>query len=358
MGITAHQERSVFDVAKELSLSEFIGTYLGFPASRGSSGDRFRACPECGLSDNPNSNRLSIQDDRTWHCFSCGQGGDIINAAAAAWNVSCYEAACQLAGRRRDFKYQAPPMQSAKEKFAERLEKTSVMREVFSRIQQACASFKNESMPLEYLVQERAIPLGTVREAQSRGIVGFLPADPNAAAEVVIEAVGRELLQKSGIWKPESAVPGISYRPLVFFLPNLASAEFRVCGQVEAKWSKSIRYGVREYPYWWQGTDAQCMIVEGAIDMLSAVSLGFKGHVMGLTGCNTFDHAWFPAAAKRHGIKRFVIALDNDSDDPRNPGQAWARELKSILTEQGLPSMIKTPERGDINDILRSRKAA
>ncbi len=348
-----------FDAVKGLSLSEFLSGELNVVPRKVGSSTRFATCPSCGDSASASSNKLTIsKDDRTWHCFSCGEHGSILDAAMLLWGCSLIQAAKQLLGVRDEFRASSLPKIDRSAELAAIAARTAKMRQAFMAIQHACAEFQDEAEPLSYLVDNRKIPLRIVREAQRRGMVGFLPSDSNKAKDVLLSAVGEDLLRETELWKPDKKLPGISYRPLVFFLPNLSSAEFRLIGEVKEGWTKSIRYGALEYPYWWQGTDAQCMIVEGAIDLMSAVALGFNGHVLGLTGCNTFNDDWFPAAAKRHGIKRFVIALDNDVNRDVNPGQVWAQKLNELITSQGIPCFVKTPERGDINDILKARFAS
>jgi len=357
--MSAQQEHRVdFDAVKELSLSEFLSRELNIDGRKVGASLRFAACPNCGMSSG-NSHKLTIsKDDRNWHCFSCGEHGSILDAAMKLWGCPIWVAAERLIGVKSDFKHVARPKIDRSAELAAAAERTTKMRKAFMAIQQACAEFANEVEPLRYLTDYRKIPLSIVREGQRRGMVGFLPADSNRAKEVLLSAVGEDLLRETELWKPDKKLPGIAYRPLVFFLPNLSSAEFRLIGEIREGWTKSIRYGTLEYPYWWQGTDAQCMIVEGAIDVMSAVALGFNGHVLGLTGCNTFNDAWFPAAAKRHGIKRYVVALDNDVGKKLNPGQMWAKNLHEVITTQGIPCLIKTPESGDINDILKARQTA
>lgn len=355
MRSSSGERRVDFDKAKELSLSEFLSYELGVKGRRVASGMRFGSCPACGQSDNKASTKLSIsKDDRAFYCHSCGAKGNIIYAASLLWGCSEEDATDKLNGVSSRPKAVLPKRDPKKEQ-AEQAANTALMRDAFSRLQRATAAFVDEPAVLNYLVNERKLPLPIVREAQRQGMVGFLPNDSTKASKVIVEAVGEELLRKTGLWKPDKKLPGITYRPLVFFLPNLSSAEFRVIGDVKEGTTKSIRYGTLEYPYWWQGSQPQCMIVEGLIDMLSAVALGWKGHVMGLTGCNSFKPEWFVKARDRHQLKRYVVALDNDVEDPKNPGQKWAKKLNEVIQSLGIASFVRSPDNGDINDILKQR---
>jgi hypothetical protein len=355
----AQKESEVdFEAVKRLSLMDFLSVNLNVTPKKFGANFRMSSCPACGDADNSGSTRLSIsKDDRTYKCFSCGDHGSILDAAMKLWGCSLVEAGRQLLGVSHEYSASKPKIDRSAA-IAEAAAKTANMRKAFSLLQLATAKFKDEAVPLNYLVNERKIPLELVRKAQARGLIGFLPSNSVKATDVLLATVGEDLLRVTELWKPDKKLPGIAYRPLVFFMPNLSSAEFRLTEKdIPKDWVKSIRYGTLEYPYWWTGSDAQCMIVEGAIDMLSAVALGFKGHVLGLPGCNTFVESWFPAAAKRYDLKRFVIALDNDVDSKKNPGQLWANKLKEVLTGMDLPCFIKAPASGDLNDILKARSA-
>lgn len=354
--MTALPERRFdFEAVKALSVTEFLERQLGCVSRKVGSGIRMASCPSCGDSKSKFSHKVILsKDDRTWYCFSCGSHGSILDAAMALWGCSLIEAHDQLLGIRNEIRPAKPKIdRSAAD--ADALAKTAKMRQAFGLIQKACLALKDEAEPLNYLVDHRKIPLPVVRKAQARGMVGFMPSNSGQATEFLVSAVGEDLLRDTGLWKPASRLPGIASRPLVFFMPNLSSAEFRLIGEVDPSWTKSIRYGTLEYPYWWQGEDAQCMIVEGMIDLLSVVALEYPGHVMGLTGCNTFIPSWFPAAFQKHSLKRFVIALDNDVDNAKNPGQTWAHKLEDLIKGLGMPCFVKTPERGDINDILKAK---
>lgn len=352
----APEKRNVdFAAAKELSVSDFLSRQLGCELRQFGSGFRLSTCPYCGDSESATGKLSFSKDDRHFKCWSCGKRGSILDAAVQLWRCTLVEAAEQLLGIRDEFRTVQPKVDPLVD-VAVVAAQTALKRRAFTLIQQLSADFKNEATPLDYLVNDRKLPVSIVREAQARGMLGFLPADSRKAKAALLSVVGEDLLRSSGLWKPDKKLPGIAYRPIVFFMPNLSSAEFRLAlKDVPPDWNKSIRYGTIEYPYWWQGSEPQCMIVEGAIDVLSAVALGFKGHIMGLTGCNTFIESWFPAAAKRHSLKRFAISLDNDVGRAKNPGQMWAANIKELLDSQGLPCCIKAPAAGDINDVLKAK---
>lgn len=352
------REELDFAKAKELSLSAFIESELGVTAKKSAGWLRYNACFNCGESGKDSVKLAINSDDRTWKCHKCGEHGSIIDAGMFLWGCDNVEAVRKLLGvsDRGPRPIAAPVDRSAEEAAAKR--RADLMRLAFSRLQEAAQDFKNEPDCLRYLTVKRKIPMDTVRMAQDRGMVGFMPSNNRRAKAVMVEALGEELLRETGLWKPDKELPGIAYRPLVFFLPGMTSAEFRVIVDVPEGWSKSIAHGPKEYPYWWTGTDDQCLVAEGLIDVMSAVALGWRGHVMGLPGCNNIREDWLTKAAARYKIERYVIGLDNDVDDPLNPGQTWAKKISAMCSAANLPSFIKAPERGDLNDILRAKSDA
>ena len=349
-------------IRSQHSLVDFLESHLGVKARGQGQYVTFSACPACGASKDPMSTRISVRNDSTYKCFSCPDRGDVIHAAELLWGLPSFlEAAKALAGDRGEHHKSTVPKRDRAKEEADAKAKTELMRTVFSKLQLACQEFHNEPVVMQYLTGtgegERCLPIGVIREAQRRGMVGFLPSNASAAKKVLMQAIGKDQLQESGLWKPDKQLPGIAYRPLVFFLPGMSSAEFRVVGQVKDGWNKSVRYGSLEYPYWWEGTDPQALVVEGVIDMLSAIAMGWRGHVMGIPGCNSVRQEWFVAAADRYEVKRWVIALDNDvnTESGRNPGQEWAARVSEMMTDVKLPNCIHAPEAGDLNDIVRAR---
>ncbi len=348
------------------SLANFLESHLGVKPRGHGRYVTFSACPACGASKDPMSTRISVRNDTTYKCFSCPDKGDVIHAAELLWGLPSFLAAAKALDGDQGDKYQSTvPKRDRAAEEAEAKAHAELMKLVFGKLQLACQAFKNDPVVLKYLTgtdeakNERCLPLGVVREAQRRGMLGFMPSDSRAAQRLLVDAIGEDLLRQSGMWKPDKKLPGVAFRPIVFFLPGMSSAEFRIAEKGEVGSQKSIRYGQLEYPYWWEGTNPQAMVVEGMVDLMSAVAMGFRGHIMGLPGCNSVRQEWFVAASKRYDIKRWVIALDNDlkkqAEIGRNPGQEWAARVSAMLTDVDLPNCIHAPENGDLNDIVCSR---
>lgn len=347
-----------FQEARRHSLIDFLERELGVKGRRSGKHMRYSACPACGPSEDLASTRLSATDTG-FRCFACDAKGDIVDAASKLWACSPLEAARRILSQPIDHPLPVFDRQQIKQEASLARQQTlSLMQELLPKLWSAIQPYQDDPACLHYLSVERGLPISLVKEAQQRRMLGFLPADPRLAKEVLLTQVGEDLLRRAGLWKPDSRIPGVTYRPIVFFLPGYCAAEFRVLGVPKKDAVKSIRYGITDKPWFWRGTfPKSALIVEGFIDMLSAVALGYRGHIIGLPGCNVWNPQWFPQIAKRWPIDMFHVCLDNDADDPKNPGQKWAGKICEALSEAKLAHDLRVPSKGDINDILL-RKAA
>lgn len=348
------------DVARDLSLTAFLERELGVQAARPGRSVRFNYCPECHDEGNQ-PYKLRIQhDDKYYFCHRCKDRGSIIDAAMKLWGLDFKEALEKLvAGRSHAVKRVPIDPEKLKKDDAVRNDKIA---EVLKRLQPVMAEFSDDFRCIQYLTKERKLPIEVIREAQKRGIVGFLPSNCKRAEEKVIAAVGEQLLREAGMWKEGAKRPSICYRPIVFMLPGHRSAEFRIIGQPKKDMLKSIRFGTQlKYPFVWRAKDGvkSAVVVEGCIDMLSMVALGYQGHVIGLPGCNSWKREWFSSLRAALAIEGYTLALDNDSGSTLNPGQTALLVLKEALDEMGIPNSKKElPPNSDINEILKSKKAA
>ena len=357
---TRRDDVDIFAEAKKLSLSAFIERELNVEAKLFGTWLRYNCCPNCGPSRGSTWKLAVATDDRNWACHKCGEKGSIIDAGAFMWTCSPLEAARSLLGISSSDERKVQKLPPAREvddaaEAEAKAKRAAALRDVFGRLQRACLDMRDEPKCLAYLVEERKLDIDVVRQAQASGMVGFLPSDSRQALGFLKEVVGEQLLRESELWKKDAKSPAIAYRPLVFFMPGVHSAEFRVIKATEQGSAKSITYGLKKYPHWWNGSEPQCLITEGLIDGLSAVTMGFKGHVMALPGCNNVSLEWLSKAAARYKLSRFVIGLDNDVDDPDNTGQEAAQKISKMCMAINVPSFIKAPVKGDINDILRAR---
>ena len=96
-------------------------------------------------------------------------------------------------------------------------------------------------------------------------------------------------------------------------------------------------------PWRWNEGKGTVALVEGLIDLLSLVAMGYEDEVIAVPGCRQWNHAWNPLLADRTVIIKF---------DPDGPGQAAAADLSSELQSEGIRAWVDCPKDGDINDVL------
>lgn len=364
---------SDFDEVHAMSLSDFFERELGMKAKRTGKTVRFSFCPWCGEGPKESVRLAILPGDLRCKCHRCGEGGDIIDAATVLWGVDTNTAIRKLLGKSTDspkIQIKQRVIRPQEEIDQEEMAQTAALREAIRKIQSAAESHKDNPACLDYLLIERSLPISLVREAQRRKMLCFMPHDPKDCKDFLMEHVGEELLKASGLWKEGSKAPAIIWRPLVFILPGCHSAEFRNLGESSEDSPKSIRYGTAKLPFVWRAAQPsdRAMIVEGFIDMLSSVALGFGGHVVGLPGCNNWQLEWFQVIANSLGVTRWIEALDNDDEEVddedalekglklKNPGQFWANRLHKALSELNMQQVRHAPPVNmDINDVLRDR---
>lgn len=319
------------------SLAGFFENELSAKATKVSGGLRFNVCPNCGESSE-NSVKVSVRNQK-WYCFSCMQKGDVIEAAAIAFDVSLSKAADMLSGNCVSENFVLPkkvqPLPEVKRDDAAIQAVIFLLRE---------RKYIDNNV-ISYL-EGRKIPYSIAVDAVMRGISIHLPSDPIDALRFLLDVVGKDLLVKSGMWKEGSKVPGIIYRPLAFAGVAGAGIEFRLIAASRVSKSKAIRYGEAEPCHWVGEPRFGVMMVEGPIDMLSAVALGSKRAIYAIPGAVNFDadSVWL------QNIKRRNVLLAFDNDDAGRHGDS---SMRTILAQH--ECSVKSFElqgSHDLNDFL------
>lgn len=368
------QSAKDFDAVHQMSISDFFEREFGLRGKKVGDTIRFSACPCCGEGPTASVRLAVFEDDMRYKCFRSGERGDIVDAAKLLWGGSTRDVIDRLLGR-GSTNHQAPVIKPrierdhAQDDIAAQ-KKASALRLAIEKIQAAAEIHKDEPACLDYLLIERSLPLDLIREAQRRKMLCFMPHDPKEAKAFLEQAVGEELLKASGLWKDGTKSPAVIWRPLVFIMPGFHSAAFRLIGNpTDDDTPKEIRYGKGKLPWVYRTeSSTSAMVVEGFIDMLSAVALGYTGHVVGLPGCNNWQPEWFHKIAAQLGVTRWIEALDNDNEEVddvdalkkgqklKNPGQFWANKLRELFNEMKMEHLHRSPPpEMDINDLLRER---
>lgn len=323
-------------VRDSFSLSCFFEDTMGAATKVVSGNVRYSACPACGMSSE-SSVKVSVRNEK-WHCFSCEKKGDVIDAAAAFFGISLLDAASQLSNDENQ-----PRKQTAPKPAPLVVRNQDAINEVIENLLNAQTA--PDPSVVAYL-QKRGIPEETVIEAISRKILITLPNDPTAALRYLLDVVGRELLEKSGIWKVDSKCPAIVYRPLGFVSANGRGIEFKLIGESTVAMAKVIRYG-EPSPCVWAGNE-HAMITEGCVDLLSAIVMGSERTIYSIPGASNWSESdeWLLGLKKRF----VLLALDTDKAGVTGSDNLFKvlKSFESKVFRYALPEGIK-----DLNDQLR-----
>lgn len=332
---------SVFDVARRVALPVLAKNHGITMREQGRSYGS-KTCPCCGEgSETSNALSMFVSNEGIWRwkCWRCNMGGTAIDYAAAIWGVTDNEAARRLAS---DPNYTGATFASATPPKAQPQANPDALKEVLDAlVHHGCEDPK----VLNYLVRDRGIGANVVKEAAQRGIARALPSDPYSCFRYLVERVGEGRLRAAGLWKEGSKWPAIAYRPLVFLLPEHSGAEFRMIREPSGQEPKAIRYGRLEWPWFWRGDLSSITVVEGAIDMMSLVTMGERGSIMGLPGATSWREAWFKKCAKKYPQAEWRLGLDSDA-----AGKTAAEAIETALAP--VPAKRIVPTQKDWNEML------
>lgn len=324
------------EVRKQVPLSSFLASILGEPVET-RTGPRWSSCPHCGPSEHDSRKTTLSGKGEFFRCFACGSHGDVIEAAALYYRCSHKEAAAKLAGDARV----VVPFRHSRRAAIPSSPDAGLVAEAMQKLLDAQVGYWDYNV-VTYLTQERGLPMPLLREAHDKGYLRMLSSDVGIAASQVARTVGNKLLLASGLLSPEKKLPAIVYRPILFGFPGNDAVEFRRLPG-ESYGPKALRHGSVLMPWRWNEGKGTVALVEGLIDLLSLVAMGYEDEVIAVPGCRQWNHAWNPLLADRTVIIKF---------DPDGPGQAAAADLSSELQSEGIREWVDCPKDGDINDVL------
>jgi hypothetical protein len=325
-------------------------------------GERFESpyTPCCGDSQRKDAGSLYMHADGAWryHCFRCTKGGSAVDLVAAEERITPTEAVKKLlkdgggfeavTGRR-----EAPPKPRMSD---------SERRRAIARVAKAILSSKSLHPNVrKYLEDARGISPAVVDEAVARGLLRGLPPNADAANAWLGLIAEEDDLKASRILKPGSRRMAAAYRPLVFLTPRGEGIEFATItppAQRVGDMPKSLQYGFKDLPLVWQqrGDVRKILVIEGGIDLLSVVSLGFSQDtlILGLLGSGTWQRSWVEATVKKYPHALWQLGMDVD-----DAGSSSSETLAGVLEELGARSEALTPWGGgkDWNDTLLAARS-
>jgi hypothetical protein len=336
-------KESSFDRAKRIYLPAFLRS-LGLTVNRQGNDSSYGMdyCPKCHYGKHRGGNKVSVfvANDRLWRwkCYSCDSSPSTsIDFAAQHWGCSVKEAVERI---NNDTQIAIVQTEIAK---PQDVEVNEAMVKAIKRLKEGAGCLGAK----KYLGQ-RGIPDSLVEEAHGRGLVYSYHDTPYEAKLYLTERVGYPLLKKAGFLK-HSAWPAIAFRPLVFPFGN-DGAEFRLTREPKDNEPKAIRYGRLHHPWWWKSQEDKnsTLIVEGVIDALSVIAMGWKGHVLPIPGVSGWREDWFVGIHKKYPKNVFHLGLDADT-----AGQNASDTIKQLLAGMGCQCEMLVPFSGkDWNETL------
>lgn len=320
------------------SLARSMGIYIRNQGRSFGSND----CPSCGKAESHESNRVNIflaeNGEWRWKCFACGHpASSAIDYMALMCNVTHREAVDLILGNSTI----CAPV--SKEQVAVQKKEVEERNEKLVGALRKILKNSGKVVAVDYLVS-RGIPKELAEMAADKGIVRSLQDNPETVKSFLVEHVGKKLLQESGLWKHDKKMPSISFKPIIF-PTGPEGAEFRLNRPPRDNETKSMRVGKLDKPIWWGSkTNHDILIVEGGIDLLSVVAMGWQGCVMGALGTNGWKEEWFPRLKKKYPDARFVLGFDNDK-----PGRDANKKVAELLDGLNYPYSTIVPF-GDVKD--------
>lgn len=311
--------------------------------------------PCCGESRRDDA--LSMQVDTgniwRWKCFRCNSGGSAIDAVALKEGVTSFQAARRLVNAYGGI-----------ERITGIPVATAVRRPKYGTPEQQKAVAKavgalRESRALDPKVKAylagRGISTNTIAAAVDKGILRSLPASPATARTWWDLTLTNDEQLTAGVIKQGARLPASCYRPLVFMAQD-DGAEFRTIGQ--ATGAKALQLGLPKRPIVWvpDKEPTAIAVVEGGIDLLSAIDLGMTNTlIIGLFGTAAWRPDWI--AEFREAVApgcRWYIATDADVS-----GDSAASTIIKQLDDAGVAAERKRPWGGkDWNDVLVAARTA
>ena len=202
------------------------------------------------------------------------------------------------------------------------IEKTVCRKIVFSKIREVlCKNYRNKHA-ISFLLS-KGITMEAIMIAMERQFLAFMPTGKAGAEGWLEKHLGQTLLHKAGLAKPGRSSM-IASRQIAFVFEKGECAEFMsVMPGV-----KSVRYGDPAKAIVWKGDPKLgALIVDGMMELLIAVSNGFKGDIIVKPTQGFFNRSWLYHYAKaQRGGAGVIVALADDKK-LRNHNHYFAASL-------------------------------
>lgn len=319
-------ENTIEDIKDRLDVAEVIGRYIGLKKS----GANLKGL--CPFHGEKTASFMVSPQKQIWHCFGCGEGGDVIGFLKRYENVEFREAleiAADLAGIELP-KYRSGDLD--KSELDDLIRINTFANSFFEK------ALTTSSVAQKYL-QERGLSLQTIKQWR----IGYAP---NSFDALVLALQSKQVSPEQGV---KAGVLAKSENGKIFdrFRDRIIFPLFDVRGQVvaftarvlpgarddQAKYINSpetpaynkskLIFGINFAKDSFRST-GQAVIVEGQMDVISAHQAGFKNTVATSGTALTEDQL---RIIKRH-VNSVVLAFDNDSAGQKALHRAGLLALK------------------------------
>jgi len=280
-----------------------------------------------------------------FRCFVCKKGGTAIDYVSIVEGMSPEEAAKRLSGG-----LVPEPNRAALKACPLKERATNDSSHHVPAVIQAMLKHPISNAAQSYLMS-RGIRPHVIQEAKRRNFIACLPGDSNDAVLWLEQNVGRDLMEKAGMWSKRW--PAAAYRPLSFINGSAKAIELRSIIQGGDS-PKAIQYGVQDHPMVWKPTGEveRVLVVEGGVDLLSMVDMeeDAKTLLIGIFGTSSWREHWGKRVAEKYPSAKWEIATDDDE-----AGHICAEAISVQLDRLGKTWSRRLPFSGkDWNDSLQS----
>lgn len=342
------QDSSVEEIKSKLNIEEVVGQYLQLSRA----GRNLKAC--CPFHNEKSPSFIVSPERQSWHCFGCGEGGDIFSFVMKMEGVEFVDALKTLAEK--------AGVQLKKMDYKDKGEKSNILEviEVAKKFYRGCLKIKGGTKAYEYL-QGRGISDEMIEKFE----LGFAPDSWSLLSEY---------LQKKGFKEKDIFAAGMTVKKdsggfydrfrgrIMFPIDNVGGQTAGFSSRImpggdegSAKYINTpetlvynkgrILYGLDKSKIFIRQKD-QCVMVEGNVDVIASFQSGVNNVVATSGTALTVDQL---RIIKRY-TSNIVFSFDMDSAGVK----AASRGIEMALAEGMNVSVIRVPEGKDPADCVKS----
>lgn len=342
------QDSSVEEIKTKLSIEEVVGGYLQLQRA----GRNLKAC--CPFHNEKTPSFIVSPERQSWHCFGCGEGGDIFSFVMKIEGVEFVDALKLLADK--------AGVQLKRMEKQDKGEKSIILEVIESskRFYRECLKIKGGMKAYEYLRGR-----GITDEMIDKFELGFAPDSWSLLSEYLkkkgfkekdIFAAGMTVQKERGgfydrfrgrIMFPINNISGqtVGFASRIMPGSDESGAKYINTPETPVYNKGRILYGLDKAKIFMRQKD-QCVMVEGNVDVIASYQAGVNNVVATSGTALTVDQL---RIIKRY-TNNIVFSFDMDSAGVK----AASRGIEMALAEGMNVSVIRVPEGKDPADAVKS----